>query len=241
MSIEDVTVLAYFFCQRELAECRFAGVRHAIEETWRCCGKLRTVLVVNEISSPISRFLMENLNVTAQIEPSLIPGDIHTMSVDCNSRLHSRFDTQYVLIVQEDGYPLRRGLEEFVGRYDFVGAPYVTDRWWKNWICRCLNCWVQNGGFSLRSKRICEEAARLWTEKYHRLGRSRMSAEDLYYTQFLPLHERRYRRGFRLATNRESIRFSWDAVVPIACPHPLPFGFHRSISLAELRKRGRIR
>ena len=31
---------------------------------------------------------------------------------------------------------------------------------------------------------------------------------------------------FRLATSRESLKFSWDAIVPIPMPNHLPFGFH---------------
>ena len=131
-----------------------------------------------------------------------------------------------VLIVQNDGYPLRPALGEFVGRYDFIGAPYVRDSWWKNRICALLNSWTQNGGFSLRSRRICEAAAKFWNEKYHTLGECTNSSEDIFYTQFLPRHEKSYRRAFRLATNRESLRFSWDGIVPIPPPKEPPFGFH---------------
>ena len=151
------------------------------------------------------------------------------MSADMNGRLHARFTTPYVLIVQADGYPLRQGLEEFVGRYDFIGAPYVRDSWWKNAICGALNCWTQNGGFSLRSRRICEAAAKLWNGKYCGMGDCVNSSEDIFYTRFLPLHDRAYRRTFRLATNRESLRFSWDGIVPIPMPKDLPFGFHGKI------------
>ena len=108
----------------------------------------------------------------------------------------------------------------------FVSAPYVRNVWWKNLVCRTFNCWTQNGGFSLRSRRICEAAAKLWNEKYHSMGKCVNSSEDIFYTQFLPLHDRTYRRTFRLATNRESLRFSWDAIVPIPPPKDLPFGFH---------------
>ncbi len=233
-----VTVLAYHFRERDGYETAFAGVRHAIEETWRRCGSLKTVLVVNERQPCVDAFVAEHPNVDVQVEPSLVPGDIHTMSIDCNSRLHTRFTTPYVLVVQNDGYPLRRGLEDFVGRYDFIGAPYVRNAWWKNLVCRTLNCWTQNGGFSLRSRRICEAAAKLWNEKYHSMGKCVNSSEDIFYTQFLPLHDRTYRRTFRLATNRESLRFSWDAIVPIPPPKDLPFGFHGIKSFEALKRTG---
>lgn len=222
----ETTILAYHFWNEEGYEKSFAGVRHAIEETWKHCGLLKTVLVVNEAHKCVEVFAAEHQNVEIQVEPSLIPGNIHTMSVDCISRLYKRFSTPYVLIVQNDGYPLRPALGEFVGRYDFIGAPYVRDSWWKNRICALLNSWTQNGGFSLRSRRICEAAAKFWNEKYHTLGECTNSSEDIFYTQFLPRHEKSYRRAFRLATNRESLRFSWDGIVPIPPPKEPPFGFH---------------
>ena len=231
-----VTVLAYHFWKREGYEAAFAGVQHAIEETWRHCGALKTVLVVNERQSCVDNFAAAHPNVEVQEEPSLVPGDIHTMSIDCNSKLYARFKTPYVLIVQNDGYPLRPGLGDFVGRYDFIGAPYVRNSWWKNLVCRMFNCWTQNGGFSLRSRRICEAAAKLWNEKYHALGQCVNSSEDIFYTQFLPLHDHTYRRTFRLATNRESLCFSWDAIVPIPRPKELPLGFHGEKSLFALQR-----
>ena len=231
--VDQVTVLAYFFCTQDQAASSFPALEHAVRETWRHCGLLKTVFVANEAHACLRVFAAHNPNVEIQVEPLLVPGDIHSMSVDCNARLYRRFATPYVLIVQNDGYPLRSGLEEFVGKYDFIGAPYVRDVWWKNMICRLLNCWVQNGGFSLRSKRICEAASRYW-EKYCETISKAQAAEDLFYTQYLPLHERKYRRSFRLATNRESLLFSWDALVPIPPPSALPFGFHRTGSLRML-------
>lgn len=238
---DKVTVLAYYFRSKDEYASGFLPLEHALRETWRHCGHLKTVIVSNERWPPVSAFAAENINVEIQVEPSLIPGRIQSMSNDCNGKLYSRFSTPYVLIVQDDGYPLRSGLGEFVGKYDFIGAPYIRDAWWKNLICDCFGYWVQNGGFSLRSKRICEEAARLWNEKYSRiLKESPCAAEDLFYTQFLPLHERSYRRSFRLATNRESLMFSWDAIVPIPQPKKLPFGFHRAMSLARLNEKAAL-
>lgn len=223
---DAVTILAYTFPKPGAEGAAFEKIAVAIERTWECVGHLKTVIVVSHRFAAVEKFAAEHANVELQIEPSLVYGDIHTMSVDCNSRLYTRFATPYVLIVQDDGYPQRKGLEDFVGSYDFIGAPYVRDVWWKNLICRTFNCWVQNGGFSLRSRRICEAAAKFWNEKYHALGKCQDASEDLFYTKFLPLHERAYRKAFRLATNRESLCFSWDGIVPIPKPENRPFGFH---------------
>ena len=231
---DDVTVLAYFFSDTAASATAFSRIECAIRETWLHCGMMRTVLVVNERMPCVDAFAARFPMVSVQQERSLIVGDISTMSVDCNSKLHSRFVTPYVLVVQDDGFPLRPGLDEFVGKYDFIGAPYIRDSWWRNAICRVFNYWVQNGGFSLRSKRICEAAAECWPRYATALANRPELAEDLYYTQFLPRHESGYRKAFKLATNRESLRFSWDAYVPIPPPDSGPFGFHRKISFERL-------
>lgn len=62
--------------------------------------------------------------------------------------------------------------------------------------------------------------------------------EDILYTGTLVRKERRYRRTFRFATSRESLHFSWDAIVPIPMPKTLPFGFHRAETFVEFLKRG---
>lgn len=222
----EVTVLAYHFWAKDGYEDAFAKVRHAFEETWRHCGRLKSVLVVNETVPCVERFAAENPNVEVQVESSLVPGKIFTMSADMNGKLHERFHTPYVLVIQNDGYPLRPGLDGFLGKYDFIGAPYVGLQWWKRFVAWLTNYHVQNGGFSLRSHAICEAAAKYWNEKYHTLGDCNAASEDIFYTGTLVKKERCYRRSFRLATSRESLAFSWDAIVPIQKPKELPFGFH---------------
>lgn len=230
----DVTVLAYHFWGREGYETAFEKIAHAFNETWRHCGLLKSVLVVNETAPCVERFVAEHANVEVQVEPSLVPGDIFTMSADMNGRLYMRFATPYVLIIQGDGYPLRPGLGEFVGKYDFIGAPYVGLQWWKTLVAWAMNYHVQNGGFSLRSHAICRAAAWHWNRKYHALGNCKAASEDIFYTETLVKRERRYRRAFRFASSRESLAFSWDAIVPIPKPKKLPFGFHRESTVEIL-------
>lgn len=230
----QVTVLAYHFWRKEGYEDAFTKIEHAFKETWRYCGMLKSVLVVNEIAPCVERFASENRNVEIQVERSLKPGSIFSMSADMNGRLYTRFKTPYVLIIQNDGFPLRSGLDDFIGKYDFIGAPYVGLQWWKRLAARLTNYHVQNGGFSLRSRAICEMAAKYWNEKYHVLGDCTATSEDIFYTGTLIKKERQYRRTFRLATSLESLAFSWDAVVPIAKPSVMPLGFHGEASRAKL-------
>ena len=237
MMKDKVTVLAYHFWNDEGFEAAFARVAHAFEETWRHCGELKSVLVVNKTAPCVERFAVAHRNIEVQVEPSLVPGRIETMSADCNGSLYTRFTTPYVLIIQNDGYPLRGGLEEFIGKYDFIGAPYVRDVCWKNLIAGALGMWCSNGGFSLRSRRICEAAAKAWERKWKYRHPCAKTVEDLFYTETLPLRLLGYRLKYRIANNREALKFSYDAIVE-QHPKSLPFGFHRMVSLGKLRGAG---
>ena len=107
--LSSVTVLTYFFTGSEAeADTSFPHLECAIRETWRHCGLLHTVIVANSRFGCISRFanLYQN-HVEIQIEPTLVPGSVESMSADCNGMLYKRFSTKYVLIIQNDGFPLR--------------------------------------------------------------------------------------------------------------------------------------
>lgn len=232
----DVTVLAYHFWGDSGNDAAFSRVECAIRETWLRCGMMKTVVVTNRATSRIGAFAAAFPSVDVQVEPSLVPGRIYSMSADCNGKLATRFVTPYVLIVQNDGFPLRDGIDPFVGKYDFVGAPYVRNVWWKNAVANALNLHVMNGGFSLRSHEICDRAAFHWKRKYHSLPDCDAVSEDLFYTKTLPLHERDYRRTMRLASHREALAFSWDALVSIPQPAAMPFGFHGEAAFNALMR-----
>lgn len=65
-------------------------------------------------------------------------------------------ETSHCLIVQLDGYPLNpeAWTDEFL-EYDYIGAP------WINFPEMPEKEWIGNGGFSLRSKKLLEEVAKL--------------------------------------------------------------------------------
>lgn len=223
---DDITVIAYHFWGDSGHDSAFRRIECAIRETWLYCGMMKTVIVTDKQGLALSEFARTFPAVEVQTEPSLAPGRIFTMSADMNGRLSTRFSTPYCLVVQNDGFPLRNGLDDYVGKFDFIGAPYVGLKWWKQIVANLTNYHVQNGGFSLRSHAICEAVACYWNEKYHVLGDCVEASEDIFYTGTLIRKERKYRHAFRLATSRESLDFSWDAIVPIQMPSKLPFGFH---------------
>lgn len=234
----EVTVLAYFFRPPETASVFFPYIKCAVLETWRHCGWLKTVIVVHSPTRPVVEFASRFPKwVEIQSEASLVEkgrGSIPSMSRDCIERLGCRFSTKYVLIVQDDGFPIRPGLEEFTGKWDYVGAPWAGD---DDWITRRLletSNIVGNGGFSLRSREICHEAARLWKAGWRHLPDCYLTQEDIFYTRFLPRWSSGYRAGVHLAPPDVAARFSVERT---ALPDNLPFGFHSAEAFAKLERR----
>lgn len=235
-----VTALSYYFRDRDPGALHLGAIECAVLETWRLCGRLQTVIVTDRPTPPLEQLAAQHGDwMTVQIEPALRPGNLYSMSVDCNSRLHHRFDTDYVLVVQEDGFPIRPGLAHFVGRFDFIGAPNVRNKWHLQSFCRLFKCLACNGGFSLRSRRGCELAAHYWEKKYHRFPDCAQVSEDYYYSMTLPLREPAYRRQVTLPTFEEANDFSYDAVFPYVGTRP-PFGFHSALAFKLLYEAGAV-
>lgn len=235
----DLTVLTYYWgADADRPDTQFFRIESAVRETWLQCGLTKTVIVTDRPTREMLAFAALFPQVEIQTEPSLVAGSLYSMSVDCNSRLRDRFDTPYVLTVQDDGFPLRPGIDEFIGKWDFIGAPYVRDKLPQRIIARLLNYWVMNGGFSLRSKRICALAAELWP-KFSHLGHCTATSDDIYYTETLIMKSFRYGRTMKLADNRHALRFSYDDVVPFTLS-AIPFGFHRATTFETIRKHGLI-
>jgi hypothetical protein len=231
----SVTVVIYHFWELDQFDRQFDAVECAIYETWLHCGLLKTCLVMNRMTPRVEQFLDRHGNAVGyQLNTALIPGDIPSMSADCNANLHRYFDTDEVLVIQNDGYPLRAGLEEFTGRYDYVGAPFLR----RTRLNQITGLWprfaVGNGGFSLRSKRICEMASFYWTKRYRRFPRDwRLLREDAFYCVLLPLLEKKYRRNIRIAPLDIACRFSHDRLYGDVGAE-LPFGFHGARAFQNL-------
>ena len=225
---EDVTILIYTFPQPGAEETAFAKIVASIERTWGHVGQLKTVVVASHRFAAVEEFVAAHDNVELQVEPSIVYGDVKTMSLDCITKLHSRFTTPYVLIVQDDGFPIRGGLEEFVGKWDYIGAPIMCDGW-KRKLCFALNLASYNGGFSLRSKRYCEYVSKWWFRFGHLWlsPRSRHIGEDFVYCFLARLNPYAWLK-FRFPSEREAWCFSFDSLngathLPKGI---LPFGLH---------------
>lgn len=78
-------------------------------------------------------------------------------SVFCIKRLADCFDTDFVLIVQFDGLVLcPASWSDIFYEYDYIGAPWRRDMLEIKPTNFTEDHLVGNGGFSLRSKKLCE-------------------------------------------------------------------------------------
>lgn len=233
----DVTTVSYHYWNREASQAKFEQLEFALRETWRHCGMLKGVIVTNRIDPWVADFAERYSNVEIQIESMLKPGELFSLSLDSIANMYKRFDTRYALTIQTDGYPLRRGLNDFVGKWDYIGAPHICDVWWKRLASDILQFRPMNGGFSLRSHECCEQAGWWWQHKYHTLGDCHYSIEDWFYTAYLPQKEKSYKKAMRFPGQAQALEFSYEAIGPWK-RNKLPFGFHRMDSKAILERCG---
>lgn len=222
---EAVTALAYCFWPAECLDERFFTIEAALRATWAQCGRLRTKLVTSLLTPRIAAFC-EAEGVACDVAPAL-SGNLRAMSDDCIRQLHRRFETPYVLIVQNDGFPLRPGLEAFVGPYDYVGAPWPRPTWYTGLLFPYPRFAVGNGGFSLRSRTLCETVAWHATHRYRLLPSSWFRTEDIFYARVLRRCEGNYRRTMRFAPPEIAAQFAVEHNWALCQGQGgRPFGFH---------------
>lgn len=231
---DDVTLVLYSFLKENDA---FSGMEFSILQSWKVLGQLRVVIVCDKSTAYIEAFRSCHPSyVNVQIEPSLIPGDIMTMTEDCVSRLHSRFSTPYCLIIQDDGFPVNDHLERFLGKYDYIGSPSVRDVP-AQYIVDITRCVCMNGGFSLRSHRICTDVARQWRFWRHFIHRGdRLYSEDAIYSHVCCLNPL-FRLRNRFPSSKTARCFSlpdFDGVVDIRGRQSQTFGIHGPTAIWQL-------
>lgn len=224
---KEVTTIVYSFPEIESEEEAFSGIEHAILQTWKCIGKLKTIIVISRRFPAVVSFASKWNCVEIQEEPSLKPGSLSSMSLDCIQNLHKRFSSKWCLIIQDDGFPIKSNFDKFLGKWDFIGAPAVSDSM-RN-ITDFLGLTTLNGGFSLRSHKICKNAAHSWRFfwRYFLPMGNRLMAEDVFYT-FIARLSPLYRLRHRFPNSKEAFAFSCDTLdgyiaIP---PKSDPFGFH---------------
>ena len=163
-------------------------------------------------------------SISIQVAENLVPGNSRTLAIDLVRNLHERFDTPYVLIIQDDGFPIRPGLEEFVGKWDYIGAPWVRHVTWYDLYPAKYQ--VGNGGFSLRSKRLCETASCIYRRWFSRIPYWwYLLGDDTFYCKTLRFWFRSAVKDMKWPTPDEAAMFSVEGNANFT-PRALPLGFH---------------
>ena len=126
--------------------------------------------------------------------------------------LHEHVTTEHALIIQWDGYVInpQKWENEFL-KYDYIGAPW-PDEWAQSRINR-----VGNGGFSLRSRKLMSEVAKLGIPE----ERIRLEDNLICLTSYNLLTA----DGFKFAPPEIAARFSWENPIREIEPNQ-SFGFH---------------
>lgn len=221
--VANATLLAYFFWDDERIETKFFTVECAFLCAWKSWGKMPSVLVVNKVTDAIKSFALR-YDVQLQVDAGLT-GGVPAMNIDCIRTLHRRFDTEYVIIIQSDGMPVKSGIENFLGKYDYVGAPWPGHCHWRDWF-PYPKYGVGNGGFCIRSKRICEQAAKAYDSFWRFLPYNWLVGDDVFYCKTMPFFSRYWRRRFKFPSRKEALRFSLEYLVPDVDLDEPPIGFH---------------
>ena len=121
-------------------------------------------------------------------------------------KLNDYIQTDFVLIIQFDGYILNSHLwnDEFLN-YDYIGA-----KWWYN------ECNVGNGGFSLRSKKLLQELSEIEYNQFH--------PEDHFICRYYgPILKD---KGFKFAPDEIADKFSFEPNAGSGDFKNNSFGFH---------------
>lgn len=223
--VKNVTAAAYFFWDDDRINSLFYTIESAFLVTRHVCGALPCVLIINRLTPRIATFCRKN-EIQIQIDATLT-GGVSRMNIDCVETLHTRFNSEYVMLIQSDGFPLRKGLEEFAGTYDYIGAPWNRASWYTNIVFPYPKYCVGNGGFTIRSKRLCEMAAFCYRKKYRHLPYGYWLADDVYYCKTLPRFEKKCRETMVYAPPEVAGRFAFEANREFyARTDKMPFGFH---------------
>ena len=241
---ETITIAVYHYWPDEIFDREFDYIEMSIRETWHFMGLMKVVLIINHVTPRIERFCQEFPKwVKIDLCPELMPGNVYSMCRDAIGKLHQRFDTPYVMYVHPDGWAIRSGVDPFVGKYDYIGAPFLPDR--GNWVVKALLLklnMVGNGGFSLRSRKLFEMGAWYYKRKYKLIPNCFLLYEDLFFTCVLPSYEKKYRDEIHFAPVDVAAQFALEDNVDLYQKFGgKPLGFHSWRAFARLVNDGHIR
>lgn len=231
---DQLTLIAYTFHKDETC---FSRVEFGILQTWRTIGKYPLVIVTDRETETVRAFASKHTDACRiVISKDLKAGQPLTMNYDCIVNMHRYFETPYCLIVQDDGFPIQGGVERFIGRWDYVGAPFVRDKPWQfiaDWLL--INC--ENGGFCMRSRRCCEATARRYAALKDKLSEDQLKLEDWFYCR-LARKNLLHRLKYRFAPASKAREFSFidiEGLIDAKTLKKLPFGIHGPTTIWQFR------
>lgn len=187
------------------------------DDTDRCqYAKITFDKVANDID------FGDTLFVSSKVKESKLNKSIRSIN-DYNNfiikELNNHITTEYVLIMQEDGYPLNpAGWKDDYFSYDYIGAPWYLQPW-------PIGKTVGNGGFSLRSKKFLEESSKL---DYDPKGKI---AEDVFLCRIAD--EELKSKNIWFANHDMAYTFSVEDM-----PYKGQFGFHGKATIDLNRRFG---
>lgn len=239
----DVTLLTPWLWSDERFDSLLDSLLAAILMAWRFCGRLPVVLLVNRVT-PALQAMSDEWGLRLSVEPRLRGGggNGRDLNRDAILNLSKRFDTEYVLTFQNHAFPIRAGLTEFLGAYDYLGAPWVAGK--DDWITRFLlrhSGDVGNGAFTLRSRHLCETVAWYYRRKYKLLPHCFLVIDDYFIGKTLPSFEKKFRESISIAPAEVAATFALEDNLALhKAIHANPFGFHGSVAFANLMREGKI-
>jgi hypothetical protein len=238
----DVTLLTYWLWVDERFDSLLDSLLTAVLMAWKMCGRLPVTLIVNRITPPLLKMSEEwgiRLSFEAHIKGG--GGNVRELNRDAILNLAKRFSTEYALTFQHHAFPLRPGLLDFLGRYDYIGAPWAFGK--DDWVTRLLlphRLDVGNGAFTLRSRKLCETTAHYF-RKYRFLPHCYLFNDDYFIGKTLPSWEKEYRKSIRIAPPEVAATFSLEDNIALhKSLHAQPFGFHGPSAFLHLMSEGQI-
>jgi len=230
----DVTIIIYHFWADKDTDIKFDETEFSILQTWLWCGKLPVKIITNRRAQRMNVFVQQHECVDVIESARLIPGSIFSMSLDMAGYLSRYFQTKYVLIIQNDGFPLKKGLDGFLGNYTYWGAPFIKESLKQSFLEKFVSCSIGNGGFSLRHHDVCVEANRLWFKWEWLLNETRWMTDDAYYCITARFLGWQYRKVITFPSRNQAFMFGYDKLTGVPVPDKLPFGIHGERSFEGL-------
>ena len=224
----NITALQYHFYDDARLDAEFYRVEHSFLSAFDKLGVLNSVLVVNKATDLIRRFC-DKYSVLLQVEDKLTVGSPKSLCIDIISNVYRRFSTEYLLMIQPDGIVTGSNLGDFLGKYDYIGAPWGGRSVWYDFYSP-KRYPVGNGGLSLRSHDICCAAAMRYEKFWKYLPYFwTIMGDDVFFCKTLPFFDQSYAAKYKIAKPEDAAKFSIEHLTDYHKGLKSVFGFHAEV------------